>query len=227
LLCLLGHLNFASRVIVPGRSFVSYLLTLAASVHELHHHVHLSNECRSDMRMWGTFLHHWNGISFFHDDNTTDAADFQLFTDSSGSLGYGAYFQGKWFAEKWPPNLPKIGDDDMSIAFLELVPIVTCAVVFGSSWTRKRILFHCDNMATCAIISKGRSKSPVIMHLMRRLTLSAAQNNYIIHAKHIPGKLNVLSDCLSRLQISKFHRLAPMADEHPTPVPPLHQLYLT
>lgn len=36
LLSVLGHLNFASRVIIPGRSFVSYLLSLASSVKELH-----------------------------------------------------------------------------------------------------------------------------------------------------------------------------------------------
>ena len=36
LLSLLDHMNFASRVIRPGRSFVSYLLSLASSVTELH-----------------------------------------------------------------------------------------------------------------------------------------------------------------------------------------------
>lgn len=51
LLQLLGHLNFASRVIIPGRSFVSYLLSLASSVRELHHHVHLNAECREDILM--------------------------------------------------------------------------------------------------------------------------------------------------------------------------------
>lgn len=67
LLQLLGHLNFASRVIIPGRSFVSYLLRLASSVRELHHYVHLNSECREDLYMWKLFLEQWNGISFFYD----------------------------------------------------------------------------------------------------------------------------------------------------------------
>lgn len=83
----------------------------------------------------------------------------------------------------------------MSIAFMELVPIVVSVVVWQDLWAKKRILFHCDNEATVAIINKGRSKSPAIMKLMRRLTLCAAKGNFIIHAKHIPGKMNVLSDC--------------------------------
>lgn len=36
----LGQLNFASRVIKQGRSFVSYIIKLSASVRELHHHIH-------------------------------------------------------------------------------------------------------------------------------------------------------------------------------------------
>lgn len=51
LLSLLGHLNFACRVIIPGRTFVSYLLLLASSVKKLHHHVTISSECRHDMDM--------------------------------------------------------------------------------------------------------------------------------------------------------------------------------
>ena len=45
LLQLLGHMNFASRVTLAGRSFVSYLLKLAASVKELHFYVHLNKLC--------------------------------------------------------------------------------------------------------------------------------------------------------------------------------------
>ena len=42
LLSLLGHSNYATRVIIHGRSFVSYPLTLAHSVKELHYHVILN-----------------------------------------------------------------------------------------------------------------------------------------------------------------------------------------
>ena len=67
LLSLLGHLNYASRIIISGRSFVSYLLSLAHSVKELYHHVKLNQECRSDINRWSYFLIHWNRISFFYD----------------------------------------------------------------------------------------------------------------------------------------------------------------
>ena len=56
LLSLLGHSNYATRVIIRGRSFVSFLLTLAHSVKELHYHVILNRGCRDDLRMWYEFL---------------------------------------------------------------------------------------------------------------------------------------------------------------------------
>lgn len=55
LISLLGHMNFASRVILPGRSFVSHLLSLSSTVRELYYHVKLTQECRADLSMWSLF----------------------------------------------------------------------------------------------------------------------------------------------------------------------------
>ena len=49
LLSLLGHLNFASKIIPQGRNFVAYLLSLVASVKQLHHYVRLNKECLLDI----------------------------------------------------------------------------------------------------------------------------------------------------------------------------------
>ncbi|XP_033759994.1 uncharacterized protein LOC117342104 [Pecten maximus] len=93
LLSLLGHMNFASRVIRPGRSFVSHLIKLSTSVTELHHHVHLNSAVRSDLAMWSSFLSSWNGVSFFLDDNITLAADLEIFTDATPT-SFGGFHRG-------------------------------------------------------------------------------------------------------------------------------------
>ncbi|KAK6178270.1 hypothetical protein SNE40_013075 [Patella caerulea] len=179
------------------------------------------------MCMWLSFLDLWNSKSFFYDVNITESADMEMYMDASGSKGYGGYFQGKWFSCPWPDDL-NLGQDDMSIAFMELVPIVTCATIWGHNmWAKKRILFHCDNMATVGIINKERSKSHNIMKLMRRLTWCAIKFNFVLHAVHIKGRYNILSDCLSRLQVEKFRELDPLSEQHPTATPPVHELYLT
>ena len=150
---LLGHLNFASRVILPGRSFVSYLISLSTTVNNLNHNVDLDTHCREDLHMWHKFLKNWNGVSMFYDSCITNAHDLELFTDAS-LIGFGAFFQNQWFCEKWPDVLPSIKESDLSMAFRELYPIVAAAIVWGKYWTAKRIMFVSDNEATVFIIKK-------------------------------------------------------------------------
>lgn len=78
LLSLLGHLNFACRVIYPGRAFVSYLISSSTTGKALHHHIKLNKECRLDIKMWSLFLSQWNGISFLLDEDESCADDLQF-----------------------------------------------------------------------------------------------------------------------------------------------------
>lgn len=65
---MLGNLNFASRVIISGRPFVSYLIDLSTHVKELHHYLTLTKECRVDLQFWFTFFKSdWNGLNMFYD----------------------------------------------------------------------------------------------------------------------------------------------------------------
>ncbi|XP_070539681.1 uncharacterized protein [Ptychodera flava] len=104
LLSLLGHLNFACRVIIPGRTFISRLIEISKGARKLHYRIHLTAESRLDLRMWHRFLSSWNGVSMFLDSHATRASAIQLFTDASG-IGFGGYFQRQWFNARWPPHL--------------------------------------------------------------------------------------------------------------------------
>ena len=108
LLQLLGHMNFVTRVIIPGRSFVSYLIELSTSVtvKELHYYGHLNKECRVDLQFWLPLLESWNGINMFHDNFYTSNFNVELYTDVSSTKGYGGYFPGKWFSPSWPNDIP-------------------------------------------------------------------------------------------------------------------------
>lgn len=146
LLQLLGHLNFASRVVLPGRSFVSYLISLSTTVKSLHHHVKLNVQCREDTQMWLMFLSNWNGVNLFYNSDIS-SIDMKLSTDASASLGYGGYFEGKFFSETWPSKFESLVSNcnEISIAFRELYPIVVAAILWGYLWKRQPIEFMCDN----------------------------------------------------------------------------------
>lgn len=219
LLSLLGHLVFASRVIVPGRAFMSRLFEASKKVKCLHYRVTLSKACKADIRMWNYLLHHWNGISMFLDNEHTQASDLHLYTDASGTLGFGGYFQGKWFASAWDPALREDLESEPSIEFQELYPIVVAAILWGKEWERKRILFHCDNISVVYILNKGRSPCSSIMKLMRRLVIVETVNNFHFVARHVPGYKNQIADSLSRLNFQKFKQLAPDAAPYPCAIP--------
>jgi hypothetical protein len=44
-------------------------------------------------------------------------------------------------------------------------------------------------------------------------------NNIQVRAMHISGVQNELADCLSRFQMDRFKKLAPMADQTPSDIP--------
>ena len=222
LLALLGHLNYAIRIIPQAKPFLSNLLNRAASVPSIHDRLVLDDACKMEMHLWQDFLSSWNGISFFYDDFITKPEDIQLFTDAAPSIGFGGYYAGRWFSSTWPPEFTALNSQTLSpsSALHELYPIIIAAILWGHEWSRKAILIHTDNSAVVEILNKGRSRSLVIMQFLRRLTLISAKHQFILKAAHIPGHENGIADSLSRFQFQKFRNSAPEADLHPIPVPP-------
>ena len=124
-------------MIRPGRSFVSHLIHLSTKVKELHHFVKLDSEVRAEIRMWQEFLQGWNGVSFFLDDNITNAADMHLYTDAT-DRAFGGIFANKWFQGVFPDDIISQDNNDVtSMALLELYPIVVACFLWGSQWQKK------------------------------------------------------------------------------------------
>ena len=212
---LLGHFNFVSKVIRPGRSFVSYLINLSTTVKELHYHVHLDRACKQDLRMWELFLSSWNGVSMFHNDVITTSDDLSLYTDASSTVGFSAYYKHSWFCEKRPDEV----QSDSSMSFRELWPIVCAAIIWSKQWAQKRLAFFFDNIGTVYILNSVRSKCSKIMSIMRTLTWLAASNKFTFNGVFIRSRDNSKTDSLSRFQFARFRELAPEADLYPVKCP--------
>ena len=155
---------------------------------------------------------------FLSEDELTQAPNINFYTDASGTSGYGAYYHPEWFRGDWEP-CQLLCNKGISIAYQELFPIVLAALLWGAHWSRKRILVLCDNEGTVTVINSGTSKSPVMANLLRHLVLCSMQCNFLVRAKHLPGRNNPIADALSRNQVQRFRRLAPNAHLLPTPIP--------
>ena len=165
---------------------------------------------KEDLKVWKEFLVNFNGICFFLEDKFISADLLQLYTDASGSLGYGAVFQQSWFYGEWDENW-----EDVNITVKELYPIVLALELWGKKLQNKSIMFNCDNEALVFVLNKQSSKDPQIMYLVRRLVLLSLSFTILFKSTHLLGRCNVISDVLSRLQVSKFRSMLPEAIFYP------------
>ena len=101
---LIGTLQFACKVVVPGRTFLQRIINLTRGVLNRFHHIRLNKEFSRDITMWKAFLTKWNGRSFSLESFVTTSPYLELYTDAASTVGFGGYLNGKWFQGRWPPH---------------------------------------------------------------------------------------------------------------------------
>lgn len=212
---LLGLLNFACSVIVPGRAFLRRLFDLTAGHTCPHFRITLNSEARADLRAWYDFILNYNGKSCFLFKEWVSSETIKLYSDAAGVHGgFAAVFGDKWFAGYWPEEMK-----DLHITVKELFPIVLALEIWGPALSNHKILFITDNQAVSEIINKTSSKDKNLMRLVRRLVLASLKFNVFCRSKHISGKSNVVCDLLSRFSFQEAFQIAPWLSKHPVVVP--------
>jgi hypothetical protein len=94
---LIGLLNFACCVVLPGRPFLRRLIDLTRGVTQPHHHIKVSKESRLDIQAWFHFIQHFNGENLCLEQLWCTSTKMHLYTYAAGSLGFGAILNTKWF----------------------------------------------------------------------------------------------------------------------------------
>ena len=123
------------------------------------------------------------------------------------------WFHGKW-TEAEEKESQQVSRDSMP--WKELHTLVRAAATWGAEWANRNIVFQLDCEPMVFAISKGGSKHPHIMSLLRTLSFIAALNNFQYKVKHIAGVLNVAADHLSRGRVDVFQSLFPTSNPSPT-----------
>ena len=86
---LIGTLQFAYKVVVPGGTFLQRAINLTKGVPSHFYHIRLTKEFFRDLYKWEFFLSKWNGRSLFlYFTSTRPTPDLELYTD----VGFGGYF---------------------------------------------------------------------------------------------------------------------------------------
>jgi len=198
-----GQLAQASKVVKPGKTFTRHVVELMAHFRKLYYHIRFNQEFVADLMWWATFMRSWNGTAIITPTEQGQQVH-HIWTDASGSFGCGAVApaQREWLQWQWSHCFPvKVESVDESILWMELSPIVLAAAIWGRLWQKLRIMVHCDNMGTVAVVNAGYSKVAAVMHLLRCLFFIRARCQ---SANHTPGAQNSWADAVSRNNISLF-----------------------
>ena len=174
---LIGLLNFACSVVLPGRAFLRRLIDLTIGISRPQNFIKLTQSVKSDMRTWLAFLSNFNGSSFFLTRDWITNPSLQLYTDASGSFGYGAVFRDQWFYGPWPESCRSL-----NIAVLEFYPIVLSVIIWGHLMRNQRITFFTDNEALVHVINESSCRDKFLMSFVRRLVFVCLQNNILFRA---------------------------------------------
>ena len=211
---LIGTLNFACRVVSPGRTFLRRLINLTIGKKSPYYRIHLNSQAKADLAAWSVFLKSFNGRCFFHSQNWLHNDSLHFYSDAS-KQGFGAVFQTHWLYGQFPVDWQA-----HDIWILELYALVVAFVTWQAYLSDQKLMFHCDNLNIVQVLNSCSSSNPKVMTLVRLLVITAMQVNCKFRSVHVAGAQNQLADYLSRFQVSKFVQAFPAADPGPTPVPP-------
>ena len=118
----------------------------------------------------------------------------QIFTDTS-SEGWGAHLYDHTARGTW--SLP---ESKLHINHLELKAVYLALKEFRTLVCNKTVLIATDNTTVVAYINKeGGMKSGSLCALLWRILSWCTRQQVTLRARHIPGRLNVIADKLSRL----------------------------
>lgn len=205
---LCGILSHCSSLVRGGRTFSHRVIELLKGFPGKRRYITLSKGFHKDLEWWAKFSRWFNGEARIIDSDRDRSLELAM--DASGR-GYGVVFEEDWLAGAWEGSLTSEADrhehlrpvPDMEIPgninVQEFYPLIEALWRWGPAMRDSKIVVHSDNTQVVAAINSGRSENKVAMFILRRIFWLSVLFNCHVVSKHIPGRLNVTADALSRL----------------------------
>ena len=95
---------------------------------------------------------------------------------------------------------------NMTIGHYEMLNIMVDIQTWGTGWSGKTVLIHCDNEAVVTVLTKGRTKDLTLAAIARHIWLKTAEHDICMKTMHIRGKDNIIADSLSRWFTSDIYK---------------------
>ena len=192
---LLGSLLYVSKCVHSSRPFLNRMLDLLRASNKLES-INLNIEFKRDLNWFCEFLPHFNGSAFFKHDNIDGEIELDACLE-----GLGAIYNNHIYAI----SISK-GYMHMGIVHLEMLNILVALRVWAKQWATKTISVKYDNEAVVTILQSGKTRDPLLAAICRNISMETARADIRLRTTHIPGKINIIADSLSRFHMSPIHR---------------------
>lgn len=187
---LAGLLNWACQAI-RGGFFLRRILDAQHKLKHSKHKVYLSADFHLDVDWWWTYLHAFNGVTFYqrHPEHI-------LHVDACPEAA-GMFYAGDWQYTVWHQDWPLA--DKLHINYKEVLAAVCAARLWAPWWQDGSVFVYTDSTVAKAILNKGRSHCKLVNSALRELFWLSEHYGFTFRALHIPGSINHIPDCISRL----------------------------
>ena len=187
---LIGKLQFLAKCVRAGRIFISRLIQWIRTMDRNKRYA-IPIEARKDMAWWAKFSQEFNGISLLWliKEPTTDSV---VQTDAC-LQGYGGICGDEYFRARFPQK-----DRGKNIAILEMWAMMVALKIWKHQLRGKYFWIQVDNEAVAMVLNSGSSREPELQNALREIALIAAQNQFVLKARFIPGIQNRVPDWVSR-----------------------------
>lgn len=139
----LGLINFTFKVIPMGRTFSKRLYNATCGVKSPFDHIRLTKPLKDNLKIWYHFISNFNGHTLWQEEMVSSPA-IQLYTDATGTIGFGAYYNNHWAAETCPELWIQQGYT-RKILLLELFSVLVALTIWGEDLKNRRMNLHSDN----------------------------------------------------------------------------------
>ena len=121
-------------------------------------------------------------------------------------MGFGAYCGPEWSYGQWDTQF--CAKHEPSIEYLDLFAVTVGVLNWLKLFRNMKIVLFCNNIAVVNMINNASAKCKNCMVLIRMIVLEGLVCNTRVFAKYVKSKENDKADALSRLQWSRFWKLA-------------------